>query len=86
MPKMKNAGYALALAGVIAFGVYQHRSADDTREAQLSAARAANEQLQLAMAERKCGDQAVLDNLCKRLKQAQIDVDNVIYRINGRHL
>lgn len=83
---MKNAGYVLALAGAIAFGLYQHHAADEAKEAQLSAARAANEQIQLAMAERKCGDQAELDSLCSHLKQAQIDVDNTIYRINGRHL
>jgi hypothetical protein len=83
---MKNARYILALAGATAFRLYQHHAADDAKAAQLSAARAANEQIQLAMAEIKCGDLAELDGLCTRLKQAQVDVDNTIYRINGGNL
>lgn len=83
---MKSAGYILALVGAISFGLYQRHAVDDAKEGQLSAAQAANEQIQLAMAESKCGEQSQLDSLCTRLKQAQIDVDNTIYRINGGHL
>lgn len=82
---MKDALYILALAGAIAFGFHQNHTADDEKEAQLSVARAANEQVQLAMAESKCGDQVELDSLCTRLKQAQVDIDNTIYRISGEH-
>lgn len=82
---MKDAAYILALAGAIAIGFHQHHADDDAKEAQLSAARDANEQIQLAMAESGCGNHVEPGSLCSRLKQAQIDVDNAIYRINGGH-
>lgn len=80
---MKHAAYILAIAGAIAFGFHQQHADNDAKEAQLSAARDANEQIQLAMAESECGNQVAPDGLCARLKKAQIDVDNTIYRING---
>ncbi len=82
---MKDAAYILALVAAIAFGLNQRKTADADKEPQLSAARAANEQIQSAMNESKCGDQGELESLCTRLKQAQVDVDNTIYRINGGH-
>ena len=83
--KMKDAAYILAIAGALAFGFHHHHAEADAKEAQLSAARDANEQIQLAMAESECESRAEPDSLCSHLKQAQIDVDNTIYRINGGH-
>jgi hypothetical protein len=82
---MKDAAYILALAVAIAVGFHRQHADDDVKAAQLSAARDANEQIQLAMAESKCGSQVEPGSLCSRLKQAQIDIDNTIYRINGGH-
>ena len=50
-----------------------------------AAARAANDQIQLAIAESKCGDSEGPRRLCTHLKQAQAEIDNTIYRINGSH-
>jgi hypothetical protein len=82
---MRNAAYIVALVAAFAYGCNQHQASDDDKESQLSAARAANEQIQLAMAESKCGDSEEPQGLCTHLKQAQADVDNTIYRINGGH-
>ncbi|TAM51379.1 MAG: hypothetical protein EPN57_18380 [Paraburkholderia sp.] len=82
---MKDAAYILALAGAIAFGIHQRYGDDDSKAAQLSAARDANEQIQLAMAKGGCQDHVEPDSLCAHLKQAQIDVDNTIYRVSGGH-
>jgi hypothetical protein len=83
MTKMKDGAYLLALAAAIAFGLHQRHSTDEDKQSRLSAARAANEQIQLAMQESKCGDPSERESLCTRLKQVQADVDNTIYRING---
>ncbi|SOE97613.1 hypothetical protein SAMN05414139_10758 [Burkholderia sp. D7] len=80
---MKNAGYIVALVAALAYGCTQHQGSDDDKESQLSAARSANEQIQLAIAESKCGNSDEPQNLCGHLKQAQVDVDNTIYRISG---
>ena len=82
---MRTAAYIVALVVVTACGCNQHQASDDSKESQLSAARAANEQIQMATAESKCGDSEGPQGLCTRLKQAQVDVDNTIYRINGGH-
>lgn len=82
---MKDAAYILAIAGVLAFAFDQHHAEADAKEAQLSAARDANEQIQLAMVKSECDIHAEADSLCSHLKQAQIDVDNTIYRISGGH-
>ena len=80
---MKDAAYILVIAGALAFAFHQHHTDADAKEAQLSAARYANEQIQLAMAKSECGNHAETDSLCSHLKQAQTAVDNTIYRIRG---
>lgn len=82
---MRAAAYIVALLAVIGYGCSQHQASDDVKESQLSAARAANEQIQMAIAESKCGDSGEQQGLCAHLKQAQADIDNTIYRINGGH-
>jgi len=80
---MRSAAYNVALFAVLAYACSQHQASDDAKASQLSAARAANEQIQMAIAESKCGDPGEPQGLCTHLKQAQADVDNTIYRING---
>ena len=80
---MRTAAYIVALVVVTACGCSQHQASDDSKESQLSAARAANEEIQMAIAESKCGDSGEPQGLCTHLKRAQADVDNTIYRING---
>lgn len=82
---MRNATCIVALVAALAYGCGQQQASDDDKESPLSAARAANEQIQLAMLESKCGDSDEPQRLCAHLKQAQADVDNTIYRINGDH-
>lgn len=82
---MKPDAYIIALVVASAYGCSQHQATDDAKESQLSAARAANEQIQLAIAESGCGGTQEPQGLCAHLKQAQVDVDNTIYRINGSH-
>ncbi|BDC45986.1 hypothetical protein [Paraburkholderia terrae] len=82
---MKDAAYIFALVVAVAAGFHQQHADGDVKVAQLSAAGDANEQIQLAMAESKCGSQEEPGNLCSRLKQAQIDIDNTIYQINDGH-
>lgn len=80
---MRDAAYIVVIAGALAFGLHQHHAEADAKDAQLSAARDANEQIQLAMAKGECDNHAEQDSVCSRLKQAQADIDNTIYRING---
>jgi hypothetical protein len=80
---MRIAAYIIALIAGLAYGCSQQ--GDDAKDSQLSAARAANEEIQMAIAESKCGDSGQPKSLCTHLKQAQADVDNTIYRINGGH-
>ncbi len=80
---MRTAAYIVALFAVLAYGCSQHQTSDDAKASQLSAVRAANEQIQMAIAESKCGDPGEAEGLCTHLKQAQAEVDNAIYRING---
>ncbi|ACB69118.1 hypothetical protein BamMC406_6716 (plasmid) [Burkholderia ambifaria MC40-6] len=82
---MKAVAYIVALVVAGGYGCSQRKASDDAKESQLSAARAANEQIQLAIAESKCGDSGEQQGLCAHLKQAQADIDNTIYRINGGH-
>jgi len=82
---MRNAAYIVALVAALANGCSQHQASNDDKESQLSAARAANEQIQLAMAESKCGGSEGPQGLCTHLKQAQAEIDNTIYRISGGH-
>ncbi|WP_080409144.1 hypothetical protein [Burkholderia ubonensis] len=82
---MKNAAYIVAFIAALAYGCNQHQASDDDKESQLSAARAANEEIQLAMAESKCGDSEGPQGLCAHLKRAQADIDNTISRISGGH-
>ncbi|WP_061136730.1 hypothetical protein [Caballeronia fortuita] len=81
---MRTTAYVVALVAAFAFGCSEHRPSDE-KESLLSAARAANEQIQMVIAEVKCGDLEAPQGLCAHLKQAQADVDNTIYRINGGH-
>jgi hypothetical protein len=80
---VRSVAYIVALIAALAYGCSQHQASDDAKESQLSAARAANEQIQMAIAESKCGDPGETQGLCTHLKQAQADIDNTIYRING---
>lgn len=82
---MKAVAYIVALVVAGAYGCSQRQASDDAIESQLSAARAANEQIQLAIVESKCGNTPKPQGLCAHLKQAQVDVDNTIHRINGVH-
>lgn len=82
---MKIAAYIVALVVALAYGCNQHQASDDSKESPLAAARAANEEIQLAMAESKCGDSEGPQGLCSHLKQAQADIDNTISRMNGGH-
>ncbi|MEM5406027.1 hypothetical protein [Paraburkholderia unamae] len=82
---MRSAAYIVALSAAIASGCTQHEASDEAKASQLSAARAANEQIQMAIAESKCGDSGEPQDLCAHLKQARADVDNTIYRISGGH-
>jgi len=82
---MKAVAYIVALVVAGGYGCSQRKASDDAKESQLSAARAANEQIQLAIAESKCGDSGEQQGQCAHLKQAQADIDNTIYRINGGH-
>jgi hypothetical protein len=76
---MKTAVYIVASA----YGCSQHLSSEDAKESHLAAARAANEQIQLAIAESGCSGTQGPQGLCAHLKQAQVDIDNTIYRIDG---
>ncbi|OUE47460.1 hypothetical protein BZY94_05055 [Burkholderia territorii] len=80
---MRTAAFIVALIAALAYGCNQHQASDDAKESQLSTARAANEEIQMAIAESKCGDSGESQGLCTHLKRAQVDVDNTIYRING---
>jgi hypothetical protein len=82
---MRTVAYIVALVAALAYGCSQHQAPNDDKESQLSAARAANEQIQLAMAESKCDGSEGPQGLCMHLKQAQAEIDNTIYRINGGH-
>ncbi|WP_321846948.1 hypothetical protein [Paraburkholderia bannensis] len=82
---MRTAAYIVALVAALAYGCSQQQASDEAKESQLAAARSANEQIQMAIAESKCGDSEGPQGLCAHLKQAQADVDNTIYRINGGH-
>jgi hypothetical protein len=82
---MRTAAYIVALVAAVSYGCSQHQASEDAKESQLSAARAANEQIQMAIAESKCGHLEEPQGLCTHLKQAQVDIDNTIYRINGGH-
>ncbi len=82
---MRTANYVVALVAALAYGCSQHQTSNDDKESQLAAARAANDQIQLAIAESKCGDSEGPQRLCTHLKQAQAEIDNTIYRINGSH-
>lgn len=82
---MRTAAYVVALLAALASGCSQRQAADDAVNSPLSAARAANEEIQMAIADSKCGDPREPDGLCMHLKRAQVDIDNTIYRINGGH-
>jgi hypothetical protein len=82
---MKIAAYIVALAIALAYGCNQHQASDDSKESPLVAARAANEEIQSAMAESKCGDSEGPQGLCRHLKQAQADIDNTISRMDAGH-
>ncbi len=75
---MKIAAYIVALVVALAYGCNQHQASDDSKESPLAAARAANEEIQLAMAESKCGDSEGPQGLCRHLKQAQADIDKEV--------
>lgn len=82
---MKSAAYIVAFIAVLAYGCDQYRASDDDKGSQLSAARAANEEIQLAIAESECGGSEGLQGLCAHLKRAQAEIDNTISRISGGH-
>lgn len=79
---MRTVAYSGVLVAALAYGCSQP---NDDEESQLSAARAANEQIQLAIAESKCGESEGPQRLCAHLKQAQAEIDNTISRISARH-
>lgn len=56
----------------------------EAQSSALSAAREANEQIQLAMAEAGCSGQSEPNSLCDHLKAAQTSIDNTIYRMGNR--
>lgn len=82
---MRSAAHIVALVAALAYGCSKHQASEVDKESQLSAARAANEHIQLAIADAKCGNSDSHEDLCSHLKQAQVDVDNTISRISGGH-
>jgi hypothetical protein len=82
---MRNFAYIGALIAALTYGCSKHQMSNDDKESPLSSARAANEQIQLAIAASNCSDSDEPQGLCMHLKQAQAEVDNTIYRINGSH-
>ncbi|WP_126879974.1 hypothetical protein, partial [Paraburkholderia kururiensis] len=66
---MRSAAHIVALVAALAYGCSKHQASEVDKESQLSAARAANEHIQLAIADAKCGNSDSHEDLCSHLKQ-----------------